>query len=125
MDELKYRVEVLENGQSIHSKQIDDILSRLGDLDSSDQQQNEHIDNLWNNINHILANLNKDGPVVVQPTPTIKDNSGEVAKLNEQLFALKNEMNLKLNISDFDTFKRELKMNELDRINRIIEELRQ
>lgn len=34
-------------------------------------------------------------------------------------------MKLKLNIKDFDDFKRDLKMNELDRINRIIEELRQ
>lgn len=79
---------------------------------------------MWNNINHILANLNKDGPVVVQP-PTVKDNSGEVSKLNEQLLALKNELSLKLDISEFETFRRDLKINELDRINRIIEELRQ
>jgi len=48
-----------------------------------------------------------------------------VQKLNEQVFALKNELKLKLNIKDFEDFKRDLKLNELDRINRIIEELRQ
>ena len=124
-DELKYRVEVLENGQSVHTKQIDELMSRVGDLTSSDSAQNEQIDNLWNNINHILANLNKDGPVVVQPPVQAKDNSGEVAKLQEQVFALKNELALKLNISDFETYKKEMKMNELDRIDKIIEELRQ
>jgi len=40
------------------------------------------------------------------------------------MFTIKNDMKLKLNIKDFDDFKRDLKMNELDRINRIIEELR-
>ena len=30
-------------------------------------------------------------------------------------------MQLKLNITDFEAYKRDLKMNELDRINRIIE----
>ena len=34
-------------------------------------------------------------------------------------------MNLKLNKDDFEAYKRDLKLNELDRINRIIEELRQ
>lgn len=124
-DELKYKVEVLENGQSVHTKQIDDLMSKVGDLTSSDSTQNEQIDNLWNNITHILANLNKDGPVVVQPPVQAKDNSGEVSKLQEQVFALKNELALKLNISDFETYKKEMKMNELDRIDRIIEELRQ
>lgn len=62
--------------------------------------------------------------MVIQP-PTVKDNSGEVSKLNEQLQALKNDLSLKLDISEFETFRRDLKINELDRINRIIEELRQ
>jgi len=54
-----------------------------------------------------------------------KDSSQDVQRLNEQVFALKNELKLKQNIKDFDDFKRDLKLNELDRINRIIEELRQ
>jgi len=34
-------------------------------------------------------------------------------------------MPLKLNKADFELYKKDLKLNELDRINRIIEELRQ
>lgn len=38
---------------------------------------------------------------------------------------MKGDLKLKLNIHDFEAFKRDLMSNELDRINRIIEELRQ
>lgn len=66
-------------------------------------------------------------PTVIAPSQpaATKDSSQDVQKLNEQVFALKNELKLKLNIKDFEDFKRDLKLNELDRINRIIEELRQ
>ena len=125
VDGLKQRVLTLEKiVEEKQTVQINDILSRLGQLEKSEGDVKSQFDNVWTNINNILANMNKDGPVVVA-APTVKDSSNDVKKLQEQVFALKNDMNLKLNITDFEAYKRDLKMNELDRINRIIEELRQ
>ena len=57
--------------------------------------------------------------------PMGKDNSADIKKLEQQIFDLNKLVNLKVNQSDFDAYKRDIKVNELDRMNRVIEELRQ
>lgn len=57
--------------------------------------------------------------------PMGKDNSAEIKKLEQEILDLNKLVNLKVNQSDFDGYKRDIKVNELDRMNRVIEELRQ
>ena len=125
MDDLLERVRSLEAGQAEHSGSIQDIYNRLEGLRNWVEEKCTPIETMQYDISNILDNLNKGTPVVAAPQPAAsKDSSQDVHRLNEMVYALKNDMKMKLNIKDFDDFKRDLKMNELDRINRIIEELR-
>ena len=70
--------------------------------------------------------MNKGGQPIVAPQPIVqsKDSSADIKKLQDQINDLKKEMIVKVNSGDFESYKRDLKVNDIDRINRIIEELR-
>lgn len=102
-------LEALTDG---HTEKLADLYDKIGELTTNSENHSNQIGNLDNTVAQILANMNKDGPVIV--APVAKDSSADVQKLNEQMFALKNELALKLNIKDFDEFRRDLKLKELD-----------